>query len=141
MPVIWLHYTNRESGGRIPVMVEWDWNVRVLKEAITLQLSRIPQKLIFCGKEMQNESILRDLNLTEFSTVYCVIVTQTAPRSNHRRSHPPSLPPRRYIPKLPVPPTGLDVTSIEVQLEEDSYVPMRSPWETVRMEVFNFSDR
>lgn len=141
MPVIWLHYTNRESGGRIPVMVEWDWNVRVLKEAITLQLSRIPQKLIFCGKEMQNESILRDLNLTEFSTVYCVIVTQTVPHSNHRRSHPPSLPPRRYIPKLPVPPTGLDVTSIEVQLEEDSYVPMRSPWETVRMEVFNFSDR
>ena len=138
MPVIWLHYTNKESGGRIPVMVEWDWNVRMLKEAINLQLSRIPQKLIFCGKEMQNESVLRDINLSEFSTVYCVLVTDTV---NHRRSHPPSLPPRRYIPKLPVPPTGLDISSIEVELGEDSYVPMRSPWQTGGMEVFNFSDR
>ena len=119
MPVIWLQYTNKESGGRIPVMVEWEWNVLRLKEEITSQLSRTPDTLIFSGRVMYNKCKLRDFLISEFSTVHCILATQysipTHGYSNHR-----SLPsPREEGHK------GTDLSDIHVEVQSEAYVRMR----------------
>ena len=139
MPVIWLEYTNRESGGRIPVMVEWEWNVLKLKEAISSQLCRTPEKLIFSGRVMYNQCKLGDLSISEFSTVYCELA---APYTSQRKV-PRSLPsPRRDM--------GVDLSDIQVKVDGECYVRMRkqesyyiqmSSADAVRDEVFDFSLR
>ena len=119
MPVIWLQYTNRESGGRIPVMVEWEWNVLRLKEEITSQLSRTPDTLIFSGREMYNRCKLLDLSISEFSTVYCVLATPNGVSKQEHRAHRTLPSPRRdgY--------TGIKLPDISVEVDE-GYVRMRS---------------
>ena len=139
MPVIWLEYTNRESGGRIPVMVEWEWNVLKLKEAISSQLCRTPEKLIFSGRVMYNKCKLGDLSISEFSTVYCELAAPYTPQ----RKVPRSLPsPRRDM--------GVDLSDIQVKVDGECYVRMRKqePYyiqmrsaDAPRDEVFDFSLR
>ncbi|KAI6645716.1 E3 ubiquitin-protein ligase parkin [Oopsacas minuta] len=146
MPVIWLYYTNKESGGRIPVMVEWDWNVFKLKQAITSQLGRVPNKLIFLGKEIDNKTKLRDLHMIEFSTLYCVLATNTMPRVNNTKlrvygSLSPSLPSRGYDIQMPMSAGPLDPSGIHVELEGEYYVPMTSHWDKGSEGVFDFSFR
>ena len=132
------------------MIVEWDWNVLRLKEAIFTELCRTPVKLIFAGRELDDSEILSTLDIEEFSTVYCVLASSCSPSSRaadvmygssactyetHSESKGvrqlPSLLPRRPVQAeqrtdIPATPGAepVDTSDIHVEVKGEYYVPM-----------------